>query len=379
LALKKSIFAEGWKIFSEMKPLRSVCRLLVLLLIAGASFSCREFAGRAPAQGDARPQEKLVPHLKQYEFSRPQMGVPFRIVLFAPDAETAEAAAEAAFTRIAELNQIFSDYEHDSELSALSRASGKGAAVPVSAELWHVLSRAQELAEKTGGAFDITVGPSVGLWRKARREQRMPRPDLLAETRQRVGYRHLRLDPGRQAAELLVPGMRLDLGGIAKGYAIDAALAVLRSSGIRSALVSGGGDLAVSDPPPGKDGWRIEVAPLDVPNAPPARFVLLKQAAMATSGDVFQKLEIEGARYSHIVDPRTGIGLTDHSLITIIAPDATTADSLATAVSVLGPGEGMKLVEQTPGTAALIVRKPGAALEEFQSKRLRNFLERRKP
>jgi FAD:protein FMN transferase len=249
-------------------------------------------------------------------------------------------------------------------------------AVEVSPELWEVLNRSQQLAKKTEGAFDVTVGPSVSLWRKARREGRFPRADLLDETRRRVGYRNLVLDPDRRTAELRAPNMRLDLGGIAKGYAIDEALKVLQQFGIRSALVSGGGDLAVSGPPPAAPGWRIEVAPLDVPDAPPARFVLLKHAALATSGDVFQKLVIDGTRYSHIVDPRTGIGLTDQSLVTVIASDGATADSLATAVSVLGPKAGMRLIEESAGDVALIVRMPEGKLEQFESTGFKRFLER---
>jgi thiamine biosynthesis lipoprotein len=128
--------------------------------------------------------------------------------------------------------------------------------------------------------------------------------------------------------------------------------------------------MAVSQPPPDKKGWRIEVAPLDATNAPPKRFVLLSNVAIATSGDVFQRLEIDGKRYSHIVDPWTGIGLTDHSLVTVIARNCMTADSLATAVSVLGSSKGLKLVAQTPGAAAHIVRKPGKTIEELES---RNF------
>jgi len=133
--------------------------------------------------------------------------------------------------------------------------------------------------------------------------------------------------------------------------------------------------MAVGDPPPAKQGWRIEVAPLDVTNAPPARFVLLANAALATSGDVFQHVEIEGRRYSHIVDPRTGIGLTDHSLVTVVAADCTTADSLATAASVLRPYQGLHLIEAIPGAAVRIVRKPGATIEVEESSRFRRFYE----
>jgi thiamine biosynthesis lipoprotein len=131
--------------------------------------------------------------------------------------------------------------------------------------------------------------------------------------------------------------------------------------------------MAVSEPPPGKNGWRIEVAPLDDPDAPPAVFVSIANAGLATSGDAFQRLDIDGVRYSHIVDPRTGLGLTDHSLVTVIARDGMTADALATAVSVLGPQAGMKLVEETRGAAAHLVRKPGERVESFESRQFRQF------
>jgi len=291
------------------------------------------------------------------------MGLPFRMVLYAPDPAAATTAASNAFNRIAQLNDIMSDYDSDSELSRLSQSSGQGKIIPISDDLWRVLERAQSLSRRSGGAFDVTVGPCVNLWRKARREKKMPDPTWLARARNSVGYQHVRLDPRRRTAELLVPDMRLDLGGIAKGYAVDEAMKVLRHHGIRSALVSGGGDLAVSDPPPGKTGWRIELPPLDVTNAPPVRFVILSHAALATSGDLFQRLEIDGKRYSHIVDPRTGIGLTDHSLVTVIARDCMTADSLTKVVSVLGPDQGLKLIQQDRGAEARVVRKPAEQIE----------------
>jgi hypothetical protein len=167
---------------------------------------------------------------------------------------------------------LFTDYDSDSELSRLSQSSGQGQAVVVSPDLWAVLSRAQALAERTEGAFDVTVGPYVNLWRKARRDKALPSAERLARARASVGYRNVRLEPAARTVELMVPDMRLDLGGIAKGYAIDEALKVLWKQGVRSALVSGGGDLAVTAAPPGRKGWRIEVAPLDVEGAPPPRF-----------------------------------------------------------------------------------------------------------
>jgi thiamine biosynthesis lipoprotein len=305
--------------------------------------------------------------LSRFEFTQPQMGLPFRIVLYAPDTNTANTAAKAAFARISQLNDCLSDYDSDSELSRLSRTAGEDKAVAVSADLWTVLERSQALAKRTDGAFDVTVGPVVNLWRKARREKKLPPANRLEAALAAVGWRKLELDPRARTAKLLAPDMRLDLGAIAKGYAVDEALNVLRAQGVTCALVAGGGDMAAGDAPPGKRGWRIEVAPLDVSNAPPARFVLLRNRALATSGDIFQRVEIDGVRYSHIVDPRTGMGLIDHSLVTVIARDCTTADSLATAVSVLGPFNGLQLIEQTPRVAAHIVRRPGVAIEVHES------------
>jgi FAD:protein FMN transferase len=316
-----------------------------------------------------------VAELRRFEFSRPEMGLPFRMVLYAPDQASAEAAAHAAFARVRELNDIFTDYDSDSELSQLSRTSGEGRAVRVSADMWVVLSRAQALAERTDGAFDVTVGPYVNLWRKARRDRALPTVERLERARASVGYEKVKLEGKERRVELVAGEMRLDLGGIAKGYAIDEALKVLLARGIDSALVSGGGDLAVSGAPPGRKGWRIEVAPLDVEGAPPARYALLANRAMATSGDVFQRLEIDGRRYSHIVDPRTGVGLTDHSLVTVIARDCTTADSLATAASVLGPAAGFELVEGSRGVEGQIIRKSGEAIEVLETRRFRRWLE----
>ncbi len=291
------------------------------------------------------------------------MGLPFRIVLFAPEAVTANAAAAAAFNRIHELNDVFSDYEYDSELSRLSRTAGSGQKVPVSDDLWAVLERSQALARRSGGAFDITLGPYVNLWRRARRLKQLPTAEWLERVRPAVGYQHLRLDRRGHTAELLVPNMRLELGAIARGYALDAALKVLRERGIRRALVTGGGDMAAGDPPPGTRGWRIAIPPLDAPGAPPTRYLLLSRRGMATSGDLSQRLELDGKRYSHIVDPHTGLGLTDHTLVRVIARDGTTADALSTTVSVLGWERGPRFVRQTRGVAAYLVGEPAGRIE----------------
>ena len=303
------------------------------------------------------------------------MGLPFNIVLYAPNQEAADAAAKAAYARISELNSKLSDYDTDSELVRLSQTAGKNTVVPVSDDLWRVLERAQHLAKETDGALDVTCGPVVSQWRRARREKKLPDPAKLDEFRRAVGYEKLRLDPSKHSAELLVPYMRLDLGAIAKGYATDEALKVLRSRGITRALVSGAGDMAAGDPPPGQHGWRIELSPLDASNAPPTEFVLVANRGIATSGDLFQRVEMDGVRYSHIVDPRTGIGLTDHSLVVVIAQDGMTADALSTAISVIGPEKSLALAERHDACVR-IVRKPGEKIEVRQSECFAKFFAR---
>jgi len=298
----------------------------------------------------------------------------FKLTLYAADAAAANRSAAAAFERIHELNGIMSDYDPASELSRLSDTAGGGQPVKVGTDLWNVLDRAQTLAEQSDGAFDITVGPYVKLWRRARRNKEMPAADRLEAARAAVGYRFLRLDPAARTAELLRPGMRLDLGGIAVGYAIDEAQAALARHGIKRALIDGSGDIVVGDPPPDKDGWRIGVAPLEAREGPPSRFLMLRNCAVTTSGDAWQFVELDGKRYSHIVDPHTGLGLTDRSLVIVVAADGISADSLTKAVAVLGPRRGLTFLETNyPKAAALVLRQVDGKAEIEETANFKQF------
>ncbi len=295
-----------------------------------------------------------VPH--RFEFIEPHMGTAFSIVLYSPDAATARRASRAAFDRIADLDRALTDYDPDSELMRLVARSG-GPPVAVGPDLFAVLARSQDLFERSGGAFDASIAPVVRLWRRARREQKLPDPALLARARSLVGSDAIRLDFEARTVQLTRPGMKLDLGGIAKGYASGEAIKVLRHEGVSSALVAGSGDIVVSGPPPGRAGWTIGVAPLvPEPGGRPGRSILLKDAAVSTSGDAEQFVEIDGVRYSHVVDPQTGLGLTERRSVTVIAPDGATADGTDTAACVLGPDKGLALIESTPGAAGLFVR-----------------------
>jgi len=172
-----------------------------------------------------------------------------------------------------------------------------------------VLETALRRARETEGSFDPTLGPVTALWREARKQHRLPDDDALREALARTGYRHLHLDSAARTATFDIPGMRLDLGGIAKGYAADEALAAL---GLPSALVALSGDLAIGAPPPGKKGWRIAIGST-------GEVRILANTAVSTSGDTEQHLDAAGQRYSHIVDPHTGVGLTARRMVTVIA------------------------------------------------------------
>ncbi len=314
------------------------------------------------------PACSATQRLRRFEMAQPHMGTTFRIVLYAPDEATANRAAKAGFERIAQLDLIMSDYRDDSELMKLCAQAG-GPPVKVSDDLFAVLAKSKEIARQSDGALDVTIGPVVRLWRRARRQRELPDAKRLAEALALVGDDKLRLDEKNRTAQLEKRGMLLDLGGIAKGYAVDEALAVLERQGIASALVAGGGDIAVSDPPPGAEGWRIGILPLDSPDKPPSRFLMLKNAAVSTSGDAEQFVEINGKRYSHIVDPKTGIGLIGHSSVTVVAPKGILSDGLATAASVLNPKRALQMIDATKGTAALILQSVNGKIETFESKR----------
>lgn len=295
------------------------------------------------------------------------MGVQWRILLYATDEVIANKASQNAFARVKELNKVLSDYDPESELNKLCRLSGPGKPIKVSSPLLEVLKKSQALSQETKGAFDVTISPVVRLWRRARRQKLMPKNQRLQAARNKVGYESMKISLKDQTVELLKENMRLDLGGIAKGYAADVALAVLKKNGVSRAMIDASGDIVLGDSPPNTCGWKIGISSSDDQKGKIDRYLLLHNMAVATSGDALQHVVIDGKRYSHIVDPRTGLGLTDQSRVTVIASDGSTADSLASAISVLGPEKGIKLINNKPGTACLILRHENGQLNSYES------------
>lgn len=271
------------------------------------------------APGDCQAQAR-------YEYQHRQMGTLFRLVLYSADSAQAGRAAEAAFARIDSLNATFSDYRAESELSRLGLLSDSLQDwIAVSPDMEKVLRQAQSVSARTDGAFDLTIGPLSRLWRRAFRQGEFPDSLALEAAREMVGHQKLEIHPEEPWVRLLRPGMRLDAGGIAKGFAVDEAMAVLRQHGLGAALVDGGGDLLAGEAPPGEKGWKIVIAGDTV--------LAVCNRAVATSGDTYRYLEWQGRRYSHIIDPRTGLGVAHGKQVTVLAPSCTLADALASALS----------------------------------------------
>ncbi len=271
---------------------------------------------------------------EKFRFERPLMGTRFTVVCYAADHAIAAKAAAAAFSKAEEVNQAASDYLPESELSLLA-SKPADSPIPLSPLLYDLLDHARRLAEATGGAFDPSLGPLTKLWRETRDRGHLPDPEIIRSARARVGWRHFTLDLNSRSITLHRTNMAFDLGGIAKGYAADLMLESLAAAGISRAIIAAGGDIRIGDPPPGREGWQVALQTFDPAGAD--EVLILSNAAVSTSGDLHQSVEIDGTRYSHILDPGTGLGLTRRIAASVIASEAKLSDPLATAACVLGP------------------------------------------
>ncbi len=292
------------------------------------------------------------------------MGVEFKYELYAKPSLMPEADRIIAET-LHELEEIFSDYRKHSEVNRLSESAPHSEPVTVSPHLWKLCGISTDISSATDGAFDITVGPLSHLWRAAIKRNRLPDESKILAARVAVGMERLQILP-ESKVRLTAAGMQLDFGGIAKGYAADVILHRLGELGIEDALIDASGDLAVRGLPPKRDHWLIKVA---AANSVPATSLCLRQGAVATSGDAFQSLQVDGVHYSHIVDPRTGWACSRSCQVTVFACDATTADALASAFSVLDPARAVELADSMSGVAVRIVyrqddNRPDLAIKE---------------
>lgn len=283
----------------------------------------------------------------RHEYRQLHMGVEVRLVLSGGEPADADAAARSAYATIAELEQIFSDWRPQSEVRRL--ASHTREWVPVSPPLFEVVAQSLLLARASGGAFDPTIGPIVELWRSARTSGMRPAKSALARARHAVGWRAVGLDSNTRSITLQRTGMRLDFGGIAKGYILDSARAVLRERGFTRVLLEAGGDLVLGDSPEDTDGWEVEVASDDG-----VQTLSLANVGVGTSGPSAQFVMIGGRRYSHVIDPRHGVPLTTGLQATVIHPVGAMSDALATMVTVLGPVRGPALARRLGARTVLL-------------------------
>lgn len=282
------------------------------------------------------------------------MGTSFRLVLFAASESQADEAAAAAWSRVDEVERVSTDYHRESEARRLG--AGSPAWISVSPDLALVLRASEDAWTRSAGAFDPTVGTWSKLWRRALRQKEWPKPDAWASAVAAVGWRaRVELREGAAGLEARVAApTRLDFGGVAKGVAVDEALAALRAHGIASALLDGGGDLASVGPPPGQDGWKVEVRPFGEAEGGVTLRFLLVHGAIATSGDAYQGAKLVGeaprgvllgshnasSRFGHILDARTLTPLPGPRAAVVTAGTATEADMWATSLVVLGESAG---------------------------------------
>ena len=289
---------------------------------------------------------------------RPGMGSYFEIRLGAKTPGAVDLATRA-LDLVDALEAQLTVYNDESEVSRLNQSAHLGPVV-VERGLYDLLERAIELSRLTGGAYDVTSGALSEAWGFTRGPKRVPSADELADARARTGWRHLRLDPAGPSVAFDVPGVRINLGSIGKGYAIDRAVDVIRGHWApTAALVHGGqSSLFALGSPPGRFGGRWEIA-LRNPFNPdsPLGTLRLRNRALGTSGGAFQNFVIDGRSYGHILDPRTGRPANGPASVTVLAPTAAEADALSTAVYLLGPEAARELSARRPEIGVVIVDK----------------------
>ena len=308
-----------------------------------------------------------ISQYKKYNFQQPKMGSLFNIILYAEDSINAAHAAQQAFLQIDTLNQVYSDYLPNSELNQLCSTAGSGNWVTVSPILYSILVKAKAAGKESKGSFDITMSPVIRIWRNARRLKMLPSKDSIRLAMQKVGYRLIDIDTLNRMARLIKPGMQLDLGGIAKGETGQRVINRLTKMGFPYALIDAGGDIVAGSTPANIPGWKIAI---NLPESEELmdRQLLMTNAAVTTSGNLYQYLEVDGIRYSHIIDPATGWAVTNNRNVTVIATEGINADWLTKACTILPIKQALKLVGKYPGAQVQIAVNKNQKIYFYRSR-----------
>lgn len=289
-----------------------------------------------------------------YHETRPAMGTTVEVYLYARDRMRAAALIETAFEEIERVEAALSSYRPTSEISRINVTASRGPVV-TDPEVFGLIEQALDYSRRTGGAFDITVGALVRTSGFFRDDVHYPSPDELAEARATVGWQHVALDRATRTIRFLTPGIELDLGGIGKGFALDRAARILRRHGVTAALLGAGrSSYYAIGAPPDAEGWPIVISSPRDP-AQVLSTIRLHDRSLSTSGNAQKFFELDGKRYSHIIDPRTGEPSAGMLQVTVTAGTAAESDALATALFVLGPERAAALIGRGDEVAALLV------------------------
>jgi thiamine biosynthesis lipoprotein len=288
------------------------------------------------------------------------MGTSIEVQAFGGDERTRRAAIDEAFAAFVEVDRLMSNYRDDSELSAVNREAARHAVV-VTDPLFAVLDAAQRVSAASNGAFDMTVGPLVRAWGFHDKTPHVPGAAELAAVRPLVDYRNVHLEKERHTVEFTHPQLDLDLGGIAKGFAVEIAAGVLRRRGL-DGFIDAGGNQYLLGVPPGKRQWTVGIKNPIVPGEV-LGVVETGETSVSTSADYNNFLVAGGRQYGHILDPRTLQPSTASLSVTILSRDGTLADAMSKAAFVLGPKAGLALVDSCPGmTAVIAYRRPDGSV-----------------
>lgn len=297
----------------------------------------------------------LTAQLKRYQFSENKMGSPFNIIFYHTDSLQAARCAQDCFFLVDSLNNIFSDYSLTSEVTKLSQQP-LGKKIHVSPLLYQMIFQSKYAWRKSGKTFDITIGYLTQLWRKARSENRIPADAEIKKAKQWTGFKNISTDPFLKTVSLKQK-ILFDFGGIVKGYAAQKVIDYLKTKNITRALADAGGDIVMSDAPPEKNGWTVGINLPEQENDLWDKKLELKNCSVATSGDVYRYTLFNGKKYSHIIDPRTGYGVTSQRNVTVIAKEGATADWLATACSILPVKKALRLVKKENASLFIATKK----------------------
>jgi thiamine biosynthesis lipoprotein len=299
------------------------------------------------------------------------MGTQIGLVFYEKDGQKADSIAQLVFKRIDELNRTLSNYLPESEINQLSKRPNMN--VAVSEDLFRLMNISVNFAKSTNGAFDITLGPLIELWKNARENRQVPSIAEIKIAQQSTGYGNVEFLNGNMI-RIKQEGMQLDVGGIGKGFAADEAISLLKRNGIKEALVDMGGDVTVSEAPPNKEFWVLGFSYINENGEEVFQKIKLKNQAVATSGDLYQYAIIDGKRYSHIINPKNGMALSNNIQVTVVAPNGTMADAYASALSVLGIEEGRKIVQETTDLEVFMVEDTPVAYKQWNSSGFLNYI-----